>query len=97
MSAAKKPSDAARDRLRWQCRRSMLELDLAFERFLDNGYSRLNEQQREQFLQLLEYPDPTLLEWVMGKAQPDQGALAELVSLIRKADPLKGDAAVTRD
>jgi succinate dehydrogenase flavin-adding protein (antitoxin of CptAB toxin-antitoxin module) len=67
----------------------MLELDLAFERFLDNGYARLSDQQRDLFLQLLEYPDPTLLEWIMGKAEPDQEALAELVAQIRAADPLK--------
>jgi antitoxin CptB len=85
------------DRLRWQCRRSMLELDLAFERFLDNGYSRLSEGQREQFLLLLEYPDPTLLEWIMGKTEPDREALSELVALIREADPLKVPAADQRD
>ena len=89
--------DAAMDRLRWQCRRSMLELDLAFERFLDNGYARLNEQQRQRFLQMLEYPDPTLLEWIMGKAEPDQADLSELVALIRAADPLKGGAAAAQD
>jgi antitoxin CptB len=85
------------DRLRWQCRRSMLELDLAFERFLDNGYARLNEQQRQRFLQMLEYPDPTLLEWIMGKTEPDQADLSELVTLIRAADPLKGEAAAAPD
>jgi antitoxin CptB len=75
----------------------MLELDLAFERFLDNGYSQLSERQREQFLELLEYPDPTLLEWIMGKTEPDQAALSGLVALIREADPLKSGVTVARD
>jgi antitoxin CptB len=75
----------------------MLELDLTFERFLDNGYSRLSERQREQFLRLLEYPDPTLLEWIMGKSEPDQAPLSELVALIREADPLKYAAIVARN
>ncbi len=89
--------DAVTDRLRWQCRRSMLELDLAFERFLDSGYPGLSEQQQDLFRQLLAYPDPTLLDWITGKSVPDRESLSELVTLIREADPLKSRPAAEAD
>jgi antitoxin CptB len=57
-------------RLRWQCRRGLLELDLLFARFLETHYAELNSEQRGNFRRLLEFPDPTLLAWVQGQEQP---------------------------
>ena len=37
-------------RLRWQCRRGMLELDLLLSRFLDAAYADLTKQQRRDFV-----------------------------------------------
>ncbi|MFZ1712954.1 MAG: succinate dehydrogenase assembly factor 2, partial [Nitrosomonas sp.] len=33
------------NRIRWRCRRGMLELDIVLQRFLDNQYARLSESQ----------------------------------------------------
>jgi len=57
-------------RLRWQCRRGLLELDLLLVRFLEERYSALNAAQQGDFHRLLEYPDPTLLTWIQGQDQP---------------------------
>lgn len=57
-------------RLRWQCRRGLLELDLLFARFLEERYSELNSAQQGDFRRLLEFPDPTLLAWIQGQEQP---------------------------
>lgn len=57
-------------RLRWQCRRGLLELDLLFVRFLEQHYSTLNETEQSAFQLLLEQPDQTLLAWIQGQQEP---------------------------
>lgn len=70
-------------RLRWQCRRGMLELDLLFNRFLENGYESLSEQRKKDFLRLLSYQDQILQDWFIGQAVPADGAMRELVGRIK--------------
>ena len=72
------------ERLRWQCRRGLLELDLLFEAFLEKGYGVLSEADQVLFNQLLEYPDQLLHEWLMGKKPTDDEELGRLVEIIRK-------------
>ena len=57
-------------RLRWQCRRGLLELDLLFVRFLEQHYSALNATELDAFQRLLEQPDQTLLAWLQGQQEP---------------------------
>jgi antitoxin CptB len=57
-------------RLRWQCRRGLLELDLLFGHFLEQHYSALNATERDAFQRLLELPDQTLLAWLQGQQEP---------------------------
>ena len=70
-------------RLRWMCRRGMLELDVIFERFLDrDGYYQLSEAQQALFEPFMQEPDPKLFGWLLGhEAVPDK--YAELVKSIR--------------
>lgn len=72
-------------RMRWKCRRGMLELDLLFKDFLDDGYTQLDDQQQHSFDQLLDYPDAVLLEWMMGRIRPTDKDVAQLVNKIRAA------------
>jgi antitoxin CptB len=72
-------------RLRWQCRRGMLELDLLLSRFLDAAYADLTKQQRRDFVRLLGYPDPIIHDWLMGQSVPAEAALRDLVVRIRSA------------
>lgn len=76
--------DAGITRLRWQCRRGMLELDLLFDGFLDHGYPQLGKQQQQQFRELLDESDPVLNAWFMGQEQPDNPAFSQLVAQIRR-------------
>ena len=66
-------------RLRWQCRRGMLELDHLLDRFLDLGYGALNAPQRLAFVRLLAEPDPRLSDWLLSRADPPDPELRELV------------------
>lgn len=58
-----------RNRLRWQCRRGLLELDILLNRFLDNHYTQLPAQQQVEFTNLLTQSDQTLLAWLTGQAE----------------------------
>lgn len=69
-------------KLKWACRRGMLELDVLFGPFVDDAYDALNEQQKFVFQKLLACEDPELFAWFMGhETCPDQ-ELAEMVALI---------------
>lgn len=68
-------------RLRWRCRRGLLELDLVLGSFLDRGYQHLDELEKQAFLKLLELPDTELLGYVQGQHEP---ADPELINLFNK-------------
>lgn len=81
---------AEHDRLRWRCRRGMLELDLMLNAFLDQGLGQLNEAEREQFLRLLDYSDQALLELLMGRMVPADKETVHVINKIR--DSLRSSA-----
>jgi len=57
-------------RLRWQCRRGLLELDLLLTRFLDERYAELGSAEQGVFGELLQQPDAVLLRWFQGQETP---------------------------
>ena len=71
-------------RIRWQCRRGMLELDILLLPFFDNAYEILPLEQQRDFMALLAFPDQTLYSWLIGQAQPETIALQTLIQLIRE-------------
>lgn len=71
------------DRIRWNCRRGLLELDLVLEGFLERHLEELTPHQLESFKELLDYPDNDLLDLVMRRAElPDLRGKA-LLDLMR--------------
>lgn len=54
------------DRLRWQCRRGMLELDYLLETYLDHAYAALSRADKALFEDLLRHHDPDLQSWLLG-------------------------------
>ncbi len=71
-------------RLRWQCRRGMLELDLLLNQFLDTGFMRLDAARRAEFVRLLGYQDQIIHDWLMGQAVPADAALRRVVAAIHR-------------
>jgi antitoxin CptB len=59
------------DRIRWRCRRGLLELDLVLTAFLERGYGRLDAGQRGLFNELLDRPDNDLLDLALGRCEPE--------------------------
>ncbi|ROR32119.1 succinate dehydrogenase assembly factor 2 [Inmirania thermothiophila] len=73
-----------RGRLRWRCRRGMLELDELLGGFVDGGgYDALTPAQRAAFERLLATEDQRLMSWLLAGERPTDGELTDLVERIR--------------
>lgn len=77
------PVNEQRSRLAWQCRRGMKELDCLLQSFLDTGFERLAPEERRAFDVLLAYPDPVLIDYLMGRMVPLDRCIADVVLKIR--------------
>lgn len=71
-------------KLRWACRRGMLELDVLLSNFLDEIYLGLKDEDKMRFVRLLEQPDPQLFDWLIGKEVPEDPELQRITDMIRK-------------
>jgi antitoxin CptB len=69
-------------RLKWHCRRGMLELDLLLEPFLEEVFETLDTEDKQRFYQLIECEDQDLFIWFMQKEVPQDPELARIVKLI---------------
>ena len=72
------------DRVRWRCRRGLLELDLLLSRFVERHLLDLAAEERMAFEALLELPDPDLWDLLAGVHTPSPGAAERVVSLLRE-------------
>ena len=81
------PSDLAFDesRLRWQCRRGMLELDLMLESFVEKRYHDLPVKTKKAFHQLLNCQDQILLDYLLGQDVPTDKDVADVAKQVRDA------------
>ena len=61
----------------------MRELDSLLSGFLEERYSELTSLQRVQFETILQFPDPQLYEYLLGRAAPADSELADLIQRIR--------------
>ncbi len=57
------------ERVRWRCRRGLLELDIVLGRFVQERYPALDEEQRGVFDELLDMPDSELWDVITGKKE----------------------------
>ncbi|MFD2168019.1 succinate dehydrogenase assembly factor 2 [Thalassotalea euphylliae] len=69
-------------RLKWACRRGMLELDVLFMPFVDEAFDQLTDEQQKDFERLLECDDPELFAWFMGHETCEDEALNAIVQII---------------
>ena len=78
-----------RAKLKWQCRRGMLELDLILNHFVETKLDELSETDLLVFEKLLETSDPQLYAWLMGSDEPVDKELKDIVKLFNVQDRLK--------
>ena len=72
-----------RGRVRWQCRRALLELDLVFARFLERHFDRLTDDQLADLDDLLLVEDHDLWAMVNGSQPLTKDRWKEMVDLLR--------------
>jgi len=70
-------------RLRWRCRRGMLENDLVLTRFLDARGAAIGEDELAMLDVLLDLPDQELWDLIAGRVEPPT-AVAPLVAALRR-------------
>ena len=69
-------------RLKWACRRGMLELDVLFMPFVDQAWEQLSEDNKRIFERLLTCQDPELFAWFMGHEECEDPELKSMVEHI---------------
>jgi antitoxin CptB len=72
-------------RVRWQCRRGMLELDALLGDFVEQHYLSLTASQRASFHVILDYPDQMLFDYFFGQSVPIDKDVADVIQWIRQA------------
>ena len=71
----------ARNKLHWNCRRGLLELDLVFQRLLPT----VEERELEHLNEILEIPDNELWDIVIGRSDAYSPHLNGIVARLRAA------------
>ena len=71
-------------RIRWRCRRGLLENDLILTRFLDAKGEMLTEEQAAMLDKLLALADNELWDLIAGRNEPD-ASVRPLVDELRTA------------
>jgi antitoxin CptB len=72
------------DRIRWRCRRGLLELDLILAGFLERHLARLDPNELQVFDELLDAPDNDLLDWALGREDPGDPRYLPVLELLRE-------------
>jgi antitoxin CptB len=73
-----------RERIRWRCRRGLLELDIILGRFAEQGLDALDPAELETFKALLELSDNDLWDLISGRSEPGERAQRTLIERLRR-------------
>jgi succinate dehydrogenase flavin-adding protein (antitoxin of CptAB toxin-antitoxin module) len=73
------------NRLRWRCRRGLLENDLVLARFLERHGATLDRERLTALDELLALPDPELWALVSGREECEEPRLAAMVAMLRES------------
>jgi antitoxin CptB len=89
IDAAHQADPVRRRRLRWRCRRGMLENDLIMTRFLDRHEATLSDSDVQAVDTLMDLSDNALLDLILGRenlsAEYDHASIQAVLTQIRNA------------
>ena len=71
-----------KNRLRWACRRGMLELDVLLLPFTEQEYLKLSEEDKTQYKRLIDCEDQDLFNWFMEKSVCPDTDIHRLINLV---------------
>jgi antitoxin CptB len=77
------PDDRILSRLRWRCRRGMLENDLILSRFLDSRGDAITDDEVAALDRLLDLGDNDLWDLLSGHREPADAAVLPLLRSLR--------------
>lgn len=80
--ATESPIDLQK-RLRWQCRRGMLEMDFLLRRYLDSTFLTSSSEAKAEFEALLKLEDDLLWDYLLGTKLPAEPDTRALINAIR--------------
>ena len=69
-------------RIRWRCRRGLLELDCVLLPFYEEHFEALDHESQQAFIHLLEQSDNDILDWLQKKQLPAENDLKSIISII---------------
>ena len=85
MKSAPEPVDMGK--LKWRCRRGLLENDLFIERFFEQHESRLTPEMAHGLMLLMDLADNDLLDLLLARKEPegaiDQAEVRQVLALMR--------------
>lgn len=73
------------ERMRWRCRRGLLELDIILGRFVETQYAQLDRIGQKSFEELLDMPDNPLWDMIAGRSEAASDEQQALLEKIRAA------------
>ena len=73
------------ERARWRCRRGLLELDIILQRFMDQHYAQLDENELWQFEMLLSQSDNDLWDMIAAKKTLADDRLQPVLKLLQNS------------
>ena len=73
------------NRLRWRCRRGLLENDLILARYLDARGSTMSDEDVAALARLLDLADDELWDLIVGRTEPGDPDLLPMVAALRSA------------
>lgn len=80
--------ERALSKLRWRCRRGLLENDLFIQRFFSRHEASLTQGQANGLLALMDLSDNDLLDLLLARREPEEGLLddstLEVLRLMRE-------------
>jgi len=72
-------------KLRWHCRRALLELDLLFQRFWEKRGETLDQKSAIVLERLLALEDHDLWDLISGREQTNDAEIIGLIGILREA------------
>lgn len=72
------------NRLRWRCRRGLLELDIVLARFIEQHYASLSEDEKLALTELLTEADNDLWEMISGVNATEANHNQHILALLRQ-------------
>lgn len=70
------------NRIKWACRRGMLELDLILEAYLEKRYPTASPSEQAIFVRLLKEADQDLFDWLLKKKVPEESEFQQMIGIL---------------